>query len=483
MPAAALAALSALALALGPPDAAPPASAPTPTAAEARPVAPDEALAGDPEDEGPPARPAPGRAYLVERVAFVGLDHVREWAARRHVLVEPGQALDEHRVLVSRLRLLQLGWFTRVDTRVEKGTTRGHVVVVFDVTERNTLVVSELLLGWTDAQPLYGGLGLSQQNFLGQGLTLGAAFAWGGSPEGRANDPSRFALRGSFYAPDVGALGQRFAGGASALWLQGEELTCPDASCSAYDGRLSDAPRLRYERAGGELTLALRPGPFERVSMGWRWEQVDATGVPGTGPAGEAPAILLGRSTLSALVAAWEFDSRDDLFLPTGGLHTLAQVTFGSALLGSDYEYSRYVLQAESGFGLFGQPLRLQAFVGAAQGSAPFFERFYPADLSYFAVGPAVGRALELNFSTDSRYDAFAAMGGLEYAAALWSQGRFFKRGYLALGGRAVWSSATLGGGRTPFSKWPVSLDVALRLDTPIGTFNASFGALLDLLL
>ena len=95
-------------------------------------------------------------------------------------------------------------------------------------------------------------------------------------------------------------------------------------------------------------------------------------------------------------------------------------------------------------------------------------------------MGPALGRALELNFSSDSRYDAFAAMGGLEYAVPLWGRGAFFRRGYLALGARVVWSSASLGGGRTPFSSWPVSLDAALRLETRIGTFNASLGALLD---
>lgn len=466
------AALAALALAAAPLAEAAPAtstSASTSTSAE---------LGG--ADAEADAGPVLARAYLVERVAFAGLDRVREWAARRHLVIREGQTLDEQRVLVSRLRLLQLGWFSRVESRVEKGSLRGQVVVVFDVTERNTLVVSDLVLGSTDPAPLYGGLGLSQQNFLGQGLTLGGAFIWGGAPAGRAEDPARFAMRGAFSAPDVAVLGQRFLGGASALWLRGEELACPDATCSAFSGRLAEAPRLRYQRVGGEVSFGLRPGPYERISLGWRGEQLQATGVPGTGPAGPAPAILLGRSTLSALVAAWEFDSRDDLFLPTSGLFTLAQVTLGSALVGSDYEYSRYVLQAETGFGLLGRPLRLQVFLGAAQGGAPFFERFYAADLSYVAVGPALGRALELNFSTDARYDAFAAMGGLEYAVALWSHGRFFQRGYLALGARAVWSSAVPGGGRTAFSSWPLSLDAALRLDTPIGTFNASLAAALD---
>jgi outer membrane protein assembly factor BamA len=424
------------------------------------------------------------RAYAVERVAFRGLDRVREWAVRRHLMIREGQTLEEQRVLASRLRLLQLGWFSSVETRIEKGSARGQVVLVFEVVERNTLLVTDLVLGSTGPQPVYGGLGLSQQNFLGQGLALGGAFVYGGAPAGQPAAPDRFAARASFDAPDVGLRGLHLVAGVSALWLRGEELTCPDPGCTGLHGHYGDAPRLRYQRAGGEARLGLRPGPFERLSAAWRFERVSADALAGAGgPIGPAPFLLEGRSTLSALSGTWEYDDRDDLFLPTEGLLAMGQVTLSSRLLGSDYEYSRYAVQVESGFGLLGRPLRLQGFLGVAQGTAPFFERFYPADLSYFAVGPALGRALELNFSSNSRYDAFAAMAGAEYAIPLWSRGRFFQRGYLALGARAVWSTGSLGGRRTPFSRWPVSLDAALRLDTPIGTFNASLGAVLDNLL
>jgi outer membrane protein assembly factor BamA len=433
----------------------------------------------------PDREPTAARAYLVERITFSGLSHVREWAARLHLTVHEGQTLDEQKVLVSRLRLLQLGWFSSVETRIQKGSARGQVVVVFEVVERNTLLLTDLVVGTTGPQPFYGGLGLTQHNFLGQGLTLGGALVWGGTPSGRPADPSRFAARGAFYAPDVALLGYHFVAGVSALWLRGEEFACPDASCQGYSGRFQDAPRWRYRRGGGEVMLGLRPGPFERVSASYRWEQLSAVADPGAGgPVGEAPpTILPGDSTLGVVTTTWEFDDRNDLFFPTHGLLALAQVSLSSRLVGSDYEYSRYVLQLETGFGLGGLPLRFQGFVGAAQGGAPFFERFYAADLSYFAVGPAQGRALELNFSTDSRYDAFAAMAGAEYAIPLWSRGGFFRRGYLSLGARAVWSSATLGGRRTPFTRWPVSLDAALRFDTPVGTFNASLGAALDNLL
>ena len=191
------------------------------------------------------------------------------------------------------------------------------------------------------------------------------------------------------------------------------------------------------------------------------------------------PPIVIGPSHVSALTGTYELDTRDDFFFPREGMRSLFQVTFGSRLLGGDYEYSRYLLQLETAFS-FLQRFRVQAAVGAAQGSAPFFDRFYAADFSYFALGPALGRALELNFSTDSRYDAFLAMGGIEYGLPLWAGRGFFKRGYLAIGARAVQSTATLGGARTRVSRSPLSADVALRFDTPVGVFNLSAGYLLD---
>ena len=168
--------------------------------------------------------------------------------------------------------------------------------------------------------------------------------------------------------------------------------------------------------------MGIRPGPFERLLGTWRLERVDArpAGAPETGVLA-GPPVLPGVSRLAAITGTYEVDTRDDFFFPTEGFHGISQVTFGSALLGGDYEYSRYLLQLDTAYGLFGQRLRFQGVLGAAQGNAPFFERFYGADFSYFAIGPALGRALELNFSTDSRYDAFVAMGGLEYAIPLWS--------------------------------------------------------------
>ncbi len=422
------------------------------------------------------------RRYVVERIQLDGLRRTRPSEVRRHLALAEGELFDDKAVLLSRLRLSQLGWFSRVETRVERGSERGLVVLVFEFTERNTLIVSDLVIGSTGPQPIYGGLGLSEGNFLGLGLSLSGAFVYGGAPAERPLDPARFALRGAFFAPDVALARLPLVFGASALALRGEEFTCSDPECGQFQGHYGRAPRLRYERFGAELTAGIRPGPFERLLAGYRLERLDANTIADSaGASGPPPSIRLGRSTLAALAATYDRDTRNDLFFPTDGTRLALNIVLGSQVLGGDYEYSRYLLQVESDHALpRGHGLKLLGAAGAVQGDAPFFERFYPADFAYFSVGPALGRALELNFSTDSRYDAYLAMLGAEYGIPLWSQGRFFNRGYLALGSRWLYSAARAKAGRTRASRTPFSGDVALRLDTPVGSFNLSMGYALD---
>jgi outer membrane protein insertion porin family len=442
-------------------------------------------LAGTASAQGdrPAEEAVPTRRYVVERIRLDGLEHTRPSEVRRHLSLAEGEVLDDKAVLLSRLRLLQLGWFSRVETRVEKGSERGLVVLVFDFKERNTLVVSDLVLGSTGPQPFYGGLGLSQNNFLGLGLGLSGAFVYGGAPAEQPLAPARFALRGAFFDPDLELARLPLVFGVSALALRGEELTCSDPECSVYRGHYGGAPRLRYDRLGGELTVGIRPGPFERLLAGYRLERVGAQAIAGDGrdPGTAGPNVRRGRSILSALTATYDRDTRNDLFFPTDGTRLALNIVFGSQALGGDYEYSRYLLQLESDHALpFGHALRLLAAAGAVQGDAPFFDRFYAADFAYFSVGPAIGRALELNFSTDSRYDGDLVMLGAEYGVPLWSQGGFFHRGYLALGARWLYSAARPNAGRTRASRIPFSGDVALRLDTPVGSFNVSMGYALD---
>jgi outer membrane protein assembly factor BamA len=434
-----------------------------------------------------PDEPAPPPRYVVERIDFVGLERTREETVRRHLAVREGEVLDEERVLVSRLRLGQLRWFSRVATRVERGSARGLVVLVFEVSERNTLSLSELFIGSTEAQSVYGGFGLAERNAFGQGMELHGAFVYGGSPAQLPLAPARFSVRGDLVVPEVNlGLPSRVSLGVSALWIRGEEFACLDPDCELFEGSLGRAPRLRFERAGGTVEAAVRMSPFARIAAGVRAEHVRGAFRPGSADpdtgVGAVPPLRLGTSTLAAITGGYVRDSRDDLFFPTDGSRVDLRGVVASRAFGGDYEYSRWSLDLETALGVWrGHAVRLLGSAGIVQGDAPFFERFYAADLAYFSVGPALGRALELNFSTDSRYDAAALMAGLEYGIPLWSGRRILQRGYLALGARWVHTERVPGErSRTEISDVPVSCEAALRVDTPVGVFNLSAGYALD---
>jgi hypothetical protein len=445
-------------------------------------AAPEPGVDAAPPDEG--AAPLT-RRWVVERIEFEGLGKTHASEARKHLLIKEGDLLDDQAVLLSRLRLVQLGWFRRVDTRVTRGSARGLVVLVFSVEERNTLLVSDLWFGTTAPQPFYGGLGLAEHNWLGRGLGLTGAFVYGGTPPEQPLAPSRVSLRGGFAAPDLSFLGGAHLG-LAAVYIHGEEFTCREPDCAPFSQLFSQAPKLRYTRGGGALEVGTRTTPFARVLTGLRFERLSATPFAGLAVeldqgGGPAPYLKPGHSTLAALTLGYLRDTRDDPFFPRSGTRLDGSLVFGSRILGGDYDYSRYLLQLEADLSpVRNHGLKLQAALGAVQGEAPFFERFYAADWAYISLGPALGRALELNFSTDSRYDRYLVMGGAEWGVPLWTGGAAFHRGYLAVGARALWTSADAGAGRTHASRTPLSADLALRFDTPFGAFNLSLAYLLD---
>ena len=107
-------------------------------------------------------------------------------------------------------------------------------------------------------------------------------------------DPDRYTLRGSFFMPDLPIKGiGRIVAGASGWAMRGQEFACAKPGCDAWAEDFARAPRVLYRRAGGELTLGLRIGPFAR-----------------DGSARFAPFCVLrfhaiNRSSGPALVGAW----------------------------------------------------------------------------------------------------------------------------------------------------------------------------------
>jgi hypothetical protein len=407
---------------------------------------------------------------LIERIEVSGNDRIRASTILEHIPVHAGDVATPEGILEARARLVQLGAFSEVEVTNVPGSAPGRIVLRVHVVERGQWIIGDVMLAQTQVARPYGGITLGNVSALGLGR--GAAIA------GATDGGDRSVVRGTLYEPDLPLGGRSFVGGLQLLWQKGLESGCATPSCGGY---YSTIPWVHYRRTGGELDVGFRPGAFSRTLFGYRLESVQVRSDPGVSPTARPP-LPEGNSVLSALVISIDRDTRTDAFLPQHGSRLMARIDIGTAAIGSDYEYSRYVIEAEQWLPLRGgHALRLDAAFGLLQGNAPAFDRFYAADWSYFSVGVAAPRFAELNFSPDSRYDAFLAVAGGEFSLRIWSNPpAFFRRGFVAFGIRTVFTAPTPGGARSLVSQVPVSFDLAVRVDTRIGIFGIGLGYLID---
>ena len=86
---------------------------------------------------------------MLERVEIRGNDRTDENAIRPYVPLRVGESLDvdDPRIETIRWRLLSTGWFDEVRLGLERGSERGRVVLVVEVSERNTFVVQGIAFG------------------------------------------------------------------------------------------------------------------------------------------------------------------------------------------------------------------------------------------------------------------------------------------------------------------------------------------------
>ena len=421
---------------------------------------------------GPGGGPSSAPRYIIERIVITGHKRTRESTVRAHLLVEAGHVLDEERVTLSRLKLLTLSLFADVKTRLTRGTRKGYVVLHFEVAERNTIVVEELFIGSSTRAPFWAGFGLSDMNFLGLGHTLHGAFVVSSQQQ---------AYRLDYFAPTVP--GTRLTLGAGLLYTKGLEFFTVAQGDGVQPADLGGA--VDYERYGGYLSVGYKLGAFNRFMVDFRGEGLRAF----VGSGVSQPPLARHHSRLFALAGYFERDARDRPFVPTRGHRMRVGVELGSELLGGSYNYSKYTLLWEQSIPTFaGHAFRFDLRAGLVQGDAPFFNKFFFGDTSFFSFRDrALPRALGLNFSKETVYDEILLSTGLEYALPVLRGSGPFYRGFVYLAGNATYTASldeTLGrkerlGGRT----WTLSFDVGFKLDTTIGVFTFSLAYLLDYVL
>ncbi len=411
-------------------------------------------------------------ALFIEGIEIIGNEKTSPAVILSRLVVEVGDLVDDDRIVQSRLRLLNTGFFKSVEFSLRRGSRRGRALLVVEVEERNTILIDELFLGFSQVAPLFGGFGVAETNFLGRGVTVGGSWVLG---------RDRRALNLRVFVPNLANTPLQLSG--SAILLSGAEVLDEDDPTG---------PALSYARRGGSLGFGLGVGPAQRISLVYRLESVHADRLPNLDPAvlRRAPSIQFDDSALSTLTASYEIDTRDDAFVPRVGTRIALAVEVGTSLILSDYEFSKYTAELQHAITVFeDHSLILRLFGGMVQGQTPFFNQFFSADYAYFLFNrDALPRNVDLNFSESNDYDDLIVSTGAIYAVPILEGGDVLYRMYL-YGGAEITATASLeelqedASGRGTGGQIPLSFDAGLKFDTAIGNFSLSLAYMMNVVL
>jgi outer membrane protein insertion porin family len=457
-------------------------------AADAR--ADEEGTAAD-DESAVEAAPFPdqrfGPRYVIDEVLIRGNHKTQKSIIAAEVAalgLVPGASVDasDPRVEAVRYRLLALGYFLDVRLSVTRGASRGGVVLVVDVEERGTLVINELFPSTSAATAFWGGADISETNFLGRGINLGAGFVASTTPV-VPNATAGLGVRLRAIVPPIGGpYGLSLS--ATGLYNDGSEFY--RVAGQDDDPNPQNFVASRVKRAGGVLGFGKDFRARLHAGLDFREEAVTAELPSGTRNLDFM--VKPGASRLGTVTASLDLDTRSDPILPRSGMRIALGVEGATWLLGSDYNYVKTTAEASFYWPMpRGHALGLHLFGGAIAGDPPYFDRFFIGDLNLLLPR----RALGINFSTlpsrdlldtsiaHHRYDHYAGRVLVEYAIPIWRRRGFIYGGdaFLAVGLLGMASDGDfIPPGESGVSALPIDLtgDLGIRLDTYVGIFTIS---------
>ena len=400
---------------------------------------------------------AEGPEVYVERINITGNTRSQDQILRREIPLHEGDLYTLQKRDRARQKLVNLGYFEKVDVTTQPGSDKTKIIVNVDVTERPTGIFS-LGGGYSSVDSFVGTIDLAQRNFLGRG--------WEAAVRIRAGANTRQGVV-SFTEP----------------WLFDRPLS---AGVDIYQTE-RNFTEYTYESLGTGLRLGHPFAEFWRWNLGYRASQDRVSDLIDIASLGVREQE--GTRVTSAVSGSLARDSRDLVAAPTKGGQTNLSVEFAG--LGGDSKFVKTLA-----FTTHYQPIwfnhilagRLEGGYGFgwAEAPLPIFERFYlggPNSIRGFKfrqVSPVDESGLRIGGSTE-------VLGNAEYLVPLPFGIRlagFFDIGNVygfgadfdltdlkkAAGGGVRWQS--------PFG--PIRLDYGFNLDRKagedVGAFHFSVG-------
>ena len=304
-----------------------------------------------------------GNRAFVQRVNIIGNTRTKDKVIRREVGIVPGDIYNTVRVEISKKRLENLGYFSKVETYPDDTNVPGRKDLTVQVEEKRTGSLN-FGAGFSTIDSIVGFVELTQGNF---DLMNWPNFTGGGQ---------KFRVRlqlGSERQDFILALTEPYF--LDRLLSLGGELFYHDATfiSNVYDQR----------NYGLALTLRKPLTPFLSVSLGYRLEDVDIYNVP----ISASPAIKSqqGSQTISEITSSLVWDTRDNPFISRSGHRVVFTPYIAGGFLGADTQIYGWDIEGSQYFKLWYDTILLfnaEAAVVEAWGShrdfqVPIYNRLF----------------------------------------------------------------------------------------------------------
>ena len=264
-----------------------------------------------------------GPPVTVERINIRGNAKTRDLVIRRELEFNEGELYSMTDLEESRINIMRLGYFERVDITEERGSAPDRIVVNIEVGERSTGTF-QVGFGFSSLESILLNAQIQQNNFLGRGQSLALQLQISGI---RQNVQARFT--------EPWFLGSRWRVSATGFRTSQQYL---DFNRQSTGGSISadhplgiDELRLAVQYQADLIDILPRTGGV-----------FGASGAAGFNTFQQLPLANLFRDGLSSSVRlSLIWDSRNNQLLPTGGVYASLSSEVADTFLGSETTFIR----------------------------------------------------------------------------------------------------------------------------------------------
>nr|MDA3863036.1 BamA/TamA family outer membrane protein [Deltaproteobacteria bacterium] len=431
---------------------------------------------------------------LIEKIQIQGKNSSKREFIKKRIPIQKGDLIspDDLRFKKARVILLALGIFKEVNFSLKKGSERGKVILIIELIERGTLIVTHIFGGSSRIVPFWLGLGMEEKNFLGRAITLGftgvitaKANIMGGENQG--------AFETYVYTPET------FSVPISSSLSYSKSSEFYRTYGAGDDSNPNNFLPLNYHKTrfkvstffpikkfffhlGLEESILFADLPSERIR---HFEDGTSRNVNFN--------LKDGLSYLGAINLNLVYDSRDKLIMPRSGTKAVLKVRMAASDLLSNYSFFKTELEIKKYLSWKKHTLSFNLFGGMVIGSPPIFEKYFIGDLPSLIPKRPLGLNLSVasspNFLNNNigeqRWGKTAFKAGIRYDYTfMQGKGFVYKGNFFASSGIFTLFSPVQMQFRDKDNLWqstPVDLsfDFGIIFDTRIGIFTFSISNIL----